>query len=202
MLQKLGIIALAILVTSTTFGAEQKKKDSLSAFSIVPPIQYPDQGKAALTRFSVIYGQHAGIIGLDVGLIGNMTDQFFLGTAISGLFNINNGKTYIIGAQIAGLTNWIKSDAVVAGVQLTAGVNYIKGSGHIGGLQLGLLGNVATNTNIYGFQVGIYNEAADVYGFQFGLVNIARKLHGIQIGLVNIQHEGLIRFLPLINAGF
>lgn len=194
-------IVFVILVCASSFSLAEKR-ESFSGISLIPPIQAPERSEGALTRFSFIYGQHAAILGFDLGLIGNMTDQIFIGSALSGVFNINSGKTFVIGAQVAGLTNWIKGDLVVAGVEATAGLNYVKGTGHVGGLQLAGLGNIAARTNIYGAQIGLYNEAGSVYGFQIGLINVAQSLHGIQIGLINIHKSGLLRIMPGINIGF
>lgn len=202
MLRFIRHLLLITLISATSLFTHAEEDPFPTATALFPPLQVPSRKEGAFSRFSWIYGQHASIIGLDLGLVGNITDKLFIGTAISTLFNINSGKSFVVGAQFAGLTNYIKGDLVVTGVQLTAGLNKVIGTGHVVGAQIGLLGNIAPKTNIYGVQTGLYNEAADVYGFQVGLVNVARKLHGIQLGLINIQQKGAIRFFPLINVGF
>lgn len=170
--------------------------------NIVPPVQFPPSDYMVTgVRASVLWGQHRDMYGIDLGLLGNITDQDFTGIAVSGVFNYTKGTTNVLGLQLAGLANYNAQKTNVYGVQLALGLNSNKAASNVVGLQLALA-NISAFTDIYGVQLGVYNRAKDVYGLQIGLVNVADNLHGIQIGLINFNHKGLIGMCPLINIGF
>jgi hypothetical protein len=171
--------------------------------SIIPPVQFPaDDWNITGLRTSIIYGDHRNVYGFDFGLLGNVTQQDFVGIGISGVANVTHGSTHAIGLQLAGLVNVNTNKTNVYGLQVTAGVNVNTAQSAIYGVQLGLIGNFSSYTDIYGFQIGLINRANNVYGFQIGLVNQAVSLHGIQLGLVNINEKGLFKISPAINIGF
>jgi len=171
--------------------------------SVVPPVQFPPSDyNIAGARISALYGNHRDVRGIDIGVLGNITQQTFTGLAVSGLFNLTKGQTTILGAQIAGITNINRQKTNVFGLQLAGALNYQDAESSVTGLQAAVLGNVAPHTTVYGFQVGLYNRAKSVYGFQIGLVNDTVNLHGIQIGLVNFHRTGLFYVSPIINVGF
>lgn len=171
--------------------------------SIVPPIQFPP-GDFNVTgvRASALWGKHRSVYGIDVGLLGNFTEQTFTGVAVAGGFNKTGGNTTITGFQIAGGANINTNKTTVVGVQAALGMNYNTAAATVSGLQLALLANISPFTDIYGFQVGLYNKAKEVYGVQLGLVNVADNLHGIQIGLVNFNAKGPFAISPILNVGF
>ena len=170
---------------------------------ILDPVQFPQEKySVAGLRFSVLWGNHRDMYGLDFGLLGNRTQQRFVGSAISGVFNLTEGDTTIVGVQLAGLANVNTNKLWVYGVQAALGVNYNEGEAHMTGVQLAPLANLSSHTTVYGAQIGLYNVAREVYGFQIGLVNRTQTLHGIQIGLVNFHHTGLFYVSPILNVGF
>lgn len=173
------------------------------SIAIVPPVQFPP-GDFSVTgvRASVLWGKHRDIYGLDMGLLGNITEQTFTGIGVSGIFNNTRGVTNILGLQLAGLANVNTNKVSVFGIQATLGVNYNTAASMVSGLQLALIANISPFTDIYGFQIGLYNRAKDVYGLQIGLVNVADNLHGIQIGLVNFNNKGPFAISPILNVGF
>lgn len=173
------------------------------SINIVPGAQFPpsDFGVTG-ARLSALIGRNSSVSGIDVGLLGNITSQDFNGVAISGLFNATNGSTKIYGFQLAGLTNINTNKTDVYGIQGTLGINSNTAAASVIGLQLGLLANIAPFTDVYGFQIGLYNRANTVHGFQIGLVNVTNSLHGVQIGLVNVNNQGLFRISPVLNVGF
>jgi hypothetical protein len=194
------IFSLACVLFS--FNSTQAAVSPLSV-SIVPPIEFPPADFTVTgARASVLWGKHRDLYGVDVGLLGNITEQTFTGIAVSGVFNNTRGITNILGLQFAGLANVNTNKVSVYGLQATLGVNYNSAASSIAGVQLGLIANISPFTDIYGFQVGLYNKAKDVYGLQIGLVNVADNLHGIQIGLVNFNSKGPFVVSPLINVGF
>lgn len=197
---------IALLLASSvalSFTPSAQAAMSPVSIAILPPIQFPPSDfDITGLRASLLWGHHRNVYGLDFGLLGNMTDQDFVGVGISGLVNYTTGVTRAIGLQAAGVTNVNLGQTRVYGIQLALAVNYNAAASSVSGLQAALLANIAPFTDIYGFQVGIYNRAKDVYGFQIGVVNDADNLHGIQIGLVNFHRKGTFVVSPIINAGF
>ncbi|MGZ3748347.1 MAG: LA_2272 family surface repeat-containing protein, partial [Pseudobdellovibrionaceae bacterium] len=171
--------------------------------AIVPPVQFPPSDFSVTgVRASALWGKHRDLYGLDVGLLGNITEQSFTGAAVSGVFNNTRNATHILGLQFAGLTNINTNKTDVYGLQATLGVNYNSAASTVAGIQLALLANLSAFTDIYGLQVGLYNRAKDVYGLQVGLVNVTDNLHGVQIGLINFNHKGPFAMSPILNIGF
>ncbi|HMN67979.1 MAG TPA: hypothetical protein PKC28_05520 [Bdellovibrionales bacterium] len=169
---------------------------------VVPPVQFPPEDFSITgARVSLLYGQHRDMYGLDVGVLGNITEQNFVGLAVAGGMNWNKGYTTILGLQLAGVANYGQEKTTVVGVQAALALNVLKAESSVTGLQLALA-NIAGHTSIYGLQVGIYNKALNVYGLQLGLVNVAQSLHGIQIGLINFHTQGLFSVSPILNIGF
>lgn len=170
--------------------------------SVLPPVQFPPSDFSITgVRASVFWGNHRDIYGLDFGLLGNVTQQDFTGLAVSGLTNITHGTTTAIGMQLAGLVNYNTNKTRVYGLQAALGMNYNTAESSVTGLQLALA-NISPNTDIRGFQFGIYNNARNVAGFQIGLVNFTQNLSGIQIGLLNFNHTGFFKVSPILNVGF
>ncbi len=173
------------------------------AFSIIPPVQFPPSDFSITgARFNLLYGKHRDVYGLDIGALGNVTDQTFVGLGVAGVANVTRGTTHAIGLQAAGITNVNTNKTRVYGVQLAGLVNMNTAESMVAGIQVSALANIAEFTDIYGAQIGLYNRAKDVYGFQIGLVNVATNLHGVQIGLANINQKGLISVSPFLNIGF
>ncbi len=189
-------ILVAILLSSNAWAAL-----SPLALSIVPPLQYPASDYSITgARVSALWGRHRDIYGIDIGLLGNITEQDFVGIGVSGLFNATYGTTTVWFLQAALGMNYNKQKTNVYGVQVAA-VNINEAASAIGGLQLALT-NIGDHTTIYGAQVGIYNRALTVNGFQIGIINVTETLRGIQIGLLNFQSKGLFKVSPIINIGF
>lgn len=193
------IFALAFSLGASNAGAAI----SPVSVGIVPPVQFPpsDFGVTGF-RLSGLWGRHRDLYGLDLGLIGNITEQDFLGVALSGVFNMTRGTTTILGFQAAGLANINVQKTNVYGIQATAGVNSNSAQSKIVGVQFAPLANLSEFTTVYGVQFGLYNRAQDVWGLQIGLVNVANSLHGIQIGLANFHFTGTFYVSPIINVGF
>jgi len=169
---------------------------------LVPPLEFPPNDFNIVgARISLIYGKQRDVFGLDLGLVGNTTDGSFGGTAFSGVFNYNKGDVTVLGLQAAGGVNINANKTHVYGLQLAGLANINNAESSVTGLQLALA-NVSEHTQVYGFQVGVYNRAQDVYGFQIGLVNVATNLHGVQIGLLNFNRTGLLAVSPILNVGF
>ena len=172
------------------------------AIDIIPPVQFPPADFSVTgLRASALWGDQRNMYGLDFGLLGNITQQDFVGVGVSGIFNLTHGTTTAVGLQFAGVANVNTSKTSVYGLQAALLSNYNTAESKVVGLQFSLA-NISQFTDIYGVQAGIYNRAKDVYGVQFGLVNVAENLHGLQIGLVNFNHKGPFAVSPILNVGF
>lgn len=133
--------------------AEQSDNTPIE-IALFPPLQLPgtEFGVKGL-RLSVV-GLNREVRGLDLALMGNVTNVEFKGVAIAGLFNYNRGGSTVIGLQVAGVANINSGHSEVYGVQL-AGVN--------------MAGTV------YGLQLGLVNIATELHGVQIGLVNVNKS---------------------------
>lgn len=193
---------ISILLLTLTAHMSHAAMSPLSV-GVVPPVQFPP-GDFSVTglRTSLFYGQHRDMYGLDIGVLGNITEQRFVGLGVSGLFNITRGQASILGLQFAGVTNVATQKMNVVGVQMAGLVNSLSAESSVNGLQVAILANLAAHTTIRGIQLGLYNRARTVHGVQLGLVNVTDSLRGIQIGLVNFHHTGIFAVSPIINVGF
>ncbi|UYL08369.1 hypothetical protein B9G69_015105 [Bdellovibrio sp. SKB1291214] len=198
---KRNIIATIFLSVLLTTSASFAAFTPLSV-NIVPPVQFPPQDFSVTgLRASLLYGHQRDMYGFDFGVLGNITDQDFVGVAVSGIFNATYGTTRVIGLQLAGFGNYNQQKTSVVGVQAALAMNYNVAESSIYGLQLAMA-NINPAASIYGLQLGVYNRARVVYGIQLGLVNIADNLHGIQIGLANFNNSGPFKISPILNVGF
>ncbi len=120
------------------------------AVDLFPPVQFPSSDfEVKGLRLSIV-GKNRGSSGLDIGLLGNMTDQWFNGIAIAGLYNYNKTAADIFGLQVAGIAN----------------VNGI--ASNLYGVQIALYNKV---NKVYGLQIGLINVAKELHGVQIGLIN-------------------------------
>lgn len=196
---------ISVVIVLSFFCSSMSHADSAVtplSVGILPPVQFPgDDYTITGLRASLLWGHHRNVYGLDIGVLGNITDQSFTGIGISGLFNKVGGNANIIGLQLAGLANINTNKADIYGLQLALGSNYNSASSTLVGVQISLA-NLSQFTDVYGAQLGVYNYANEVHGLQIGLVNRAVSLHGIQIGLINFHHKGMIGVSPILNIGF
>ncbi len=148
-----GLLLVTSLICSVRAMAEQSDNTPIE-IALFPPLQLPgtEFGVKGL-RLSVV-GLNREVRGLDLALMGNVTNVEFKGVAIAGLFNYNRGGSTVIGLQVAGVANINSGHSEVYGVQL-AGVN--------------MAGTV------YGLQLGLVNIATELHGVQIGLVNVNKS---------------------------
>ncbi len=171
------------------------------SIAIIPPLQFPtSEFSVTGVRASVLYGRHRDVYGFDVGLLGNITEQEFVGIGLAGGFNLTKGNTTAL-VQAAGVANINTNKTDIIGLQAAALMNMNDAASSVTGLQLAAV-NIAPHTVIRGFQVGVYNRALKVYGIQVGLVNRVDNLYGLQIGLANFHHKGTFVVSPILNFGF
>lgn len=191
-----------ISLTTLVLGAPAHAGVSPLGLAIVPPVQIPtrDYGVAGI-RASVLWGEHRDVYGIDLGGVGNISQNHFWGLAVAGGFNWNKGEATIAGLQAAGVFNLNVNKAKIVGLQVAPVINAnLSESTHVG-LAVSLL-NHSPHMTLVGLQTGLYNRARNVYGIQVGLFNFTENLHGIQLGLLNFNSQGLFAVAPLLNVGF
>jgi hypothetical protein len=195
------LILASFLVSFLHAPVAQAVFTSPLGIAIVPPLQFPHSTfSVSGARVSVLWGAHSNVYGIDVGVLGNITDNKFVGIAVSGVANVTKADATIIGLQAAGIAN-MNQKAHVYGLQVAAVLNYNYAESSLVGFQVAL-GNYSPFMTVTGAQIGIYNQARTVYGFQIGLVNYVENLHGLQIGLVNFNPNGIFAVAPILNVGF
>ncbi len=172
------------------------------SFAIIPPVQFPPSDFSVTgIRLSAGWGRHRDVYGIDIGLIGNITEQTHTGISASGLFNYTKGNVTALGFQLAGGANVNMQKTTIIGLQAALIANYNNAESSVNGVQLSLA-NISDHTHIRGVQIGLYNTARTVYGFQIGLINMTENLYGLQIGLMNFHHSGIFPVAPFLNVGF
>ncbi len=145
------ILALSMLCSFSASAADSD--NSPLGVALFPPLQLPNSGYGITGLRLSLVGSHRESQGIDLALLGNVTNKKFRGLAISGLFNYNSGLATVIGLQASALANINVGASTVYGVQL-AGYN--------------------TAGTVYGLQLGLFNVANDLHGVQIGLFNINR----------------------------
>ena len=119
------------------------------AVGIFPPVQIGSEDASVLgVRLSLPYAKHAGVIGIDAGVV--------------------NDAGYLAGVQI-GLVNLAEE---FHGLQLGV-FNYSEGD-VLGGAQIGLFNKC--DHGVYGLQAGLINFCNRLEGVQIGLINTAERL--------------------------
>lgn len=144
-----GILLIAGIVSSSRAMAAGSDVTPIEV-GLFPPLQLPGTDYAVKGLRLAGVGVNRTFAGLDLGILGNVTDVEFSGIAISGLFNLNRGTSTVYGLQLAGIANLDLGSSEVYGLQL-AGYNY---AGKVHGLQIGLI-NVANE--LHGVQIGLFN---------------------------------------------
>lgn len=169
-------------------------KVSPLAVSLLDECQYPDSLADVMGfRLCLVYGRHANVFGLDIGVVGCGVDGALLGLQTAAVMN---NVAYSNGAlQIGGIVNNCNED--FTGFQIGGVAN--KTSGSLYGAQIGCV-NIAGV--VCGAQVGVFNKAETARGLQIGLINLAQDMKGIQLGLIcGIEHSAY-QYMPLINGRF
>ena len=118
--------------------------------------------------FNMLGGYTAGVNGVEVAGLFNISKFDVRYLQVAGLFNINGGN--VSGVQVAGLGNLVYKDT--KGLQVAGLFNVVKGTSD--GLQV----------------AAIYNKARVMKGFHVGIVNIADTLDGFAVNLFSISKNG------------
>src|SRR3954471_4566193 len=134
------LISILLISVGVFFVSDAQAAVSPVSLSLLPPLQFPPSDFTIIGfRASLLWGRQRDIYGLDLGLLGNITDQTFTGIGIAGGANITHGTTTIIGLQLAGIANVNTNKTTVYGLQAALGVNANTAASSVGGLQLALV---------------------------------------------------------------
>ena len=144
-------------------------------------------------RLCLLYGRHANVSGLDIGVFGCAVDGCLFGLQTSVILNSVGSANGAL--QIGGIANNCLEDFY--GVQLSGIAN--KADGSVYGGQLSTF-NIAKEVG--GTQIGVYNKADTLLGVQIGVINWATDMQGIQLGVLNVIKNGPCPYLPILNANF
>lgn len=102
---------------------------------------------------------------------------------------------YFEGLQV----NILRNEAIDVMSGFQVGVYNTAGRADLFGIQVGLFNEARS---IRGIQAGIINIADSVQGFQVGLINRCETMYGFQVGGVNVIRESELAFMPIVNIGF
>jgi hypothetical protein len=147
-------------------------------------------GLANISRYNVDGAQIGGAANLNGGFTRGMQMAGVYNAAYSGVKGvqisgvINRNAAFFNGMQLSGVMN--SSRGIFKGIQLSGLANTVSGS--MRGVQLSGLYN-QTDT-LHGAQIGLINEVNFAAGLQLGLVNISDDTSGFQIGLINLVRKG------------
>ena len=171
----LSVLAAVVILGAVTPAvyAQDTKPINLALFD---PVQIFKKDIAIEGVRLNIYGNNAGLKGVDIGIANWITGET-VGVQW-GVINYTAGN----------FTGWQSAPVQKVG-------------GHMLGLQSGWLASI--NASGKGLQVSGVTISDDYIGLQLGVVNYAVELHGIQIGLINIiKNGGMLPFFPIFNFSF
>ena len=196
---KKWLMALALAtsgLTSVTCTAEpaHRQVPIPVGISIAEEAQFPSAETDIMGfRLCLLYGRHANVSGLDIGVFGCVADGCLFGLQTSGILNSVGSANGAL--QIAGIANNCLEDFY--GAQIAGIAN--KTDGSVYGGQIGTF-NIAKEMG--GTQIGVYNKADKAFGVQIGVINWATDMQGIQLGVLNVIKNGPCPYMTILNMNF
>ena len=192
---KKNIIAIAVLCATTCAICETQQPQVFPiGIGITDQAEFPvAEADSMGGRLCLVYGRHANVAGLDIGVIGCVVDGSLFGLQTSVLLN-NVGSANGAG-QIAGIANNCYEDFY--GFQVAGIANNTQGCVHGG-----QIASFNMAKELKGTQIAVFNKAEKAVGIQIGVINWATEMKGIQLGVLNIIENSQCPYLPLINANF
>lgn len=164
------------------------------AFSVMPGVSTPQRSwDSVLFRFNLFVGAHRNVYWLDIGVLGNVSDNEMTGLGLAGLFNSTGSSPSAF--NIAGVCNY--SEWNFNGLQLSGGFCWTEG--RFSGLQVALINS---SGRLNGFQIGGVNIAEQGVGTQVGIVNVSSRFQGLQVGVINANLDSSVPVLPVLNFAF
>ena len=192
---KVLAVAVACLLSAYCMADTVKRQMPVPVgISIAEEVQFPSAETDIMGfRLCLLYGRHANVSGLDIGVFGCVADGCLFGLQTSGILNSVGSANGAL--QIAGIANNCLEDFY--GAQISGIAN--KTDGSVYGGQIGTF-NIAKEMG--GTQIGVYNKADKAFGVQIGVINWATDMQGIQLGVLNVIKNGPCPYLTVINANF
>src|SRR5262249_10808246 len=97
---------LLLILFLGLIGAKANAAISPVSIGLLPPLQFPPSDfNITGARVSLLWGEHRSVSGIDIGVLGNISEVSFNGIGIAGIFNMTHGETTIVGLQLAGFAN-------------------------------------------------------------------------------------------------
>jgi len=152
----------------------------------------PKGGPVIGMQIAGLYNASSSVSGIQIAGLANGATSV-TGIQVAGFLNLVENE--MNGIQIGGINNSINRRAVTG-----AQIGVLNFSGSMTGIQIGGLNGA--EENMLGVQIGLINEVKDMRGIQIGIYNTCKTLKGVQIGLINHIENGLIKYLPIVNAQF
>ena len=189
-----GIIFLTAQNISADTVADSGNRPSPFAIGITEEAQFPDSQMDIMGfRLCLIYGRHANVSGLDIGVFGCSVDGSLFGLQTSAVLNYIGSSSGSL--QIAGIANNCLEDFY--GFQIAGIAN--NASGDCIGAQIGTFD---MTKGMYGAQIGVFNKAENAIGLQIGVVNWSKRMQGVQLGLINVIEDSKCPYMLILNAYF
>lgn len=189
-MKNLLLSLLLVGIASTTFAGEVRTREiigvggpspegsAMVGVGLCPPLQYPSSTMdVSIFRFGLLVSKNHNTSGLDLAMLGAMSEGAANGISFGGLFNHSSWD--MNGVQVSSL--------------------YSGASGHANGFQFAM---VTKTGSLTGCQLGIFNFAEQGCGVQVGLINRSERLAGLQLGLINLNLDSSVPVLPLVNFAF
>ena len=190
----LGVVSACLLSVHCMADTAKRQVPVPVGVSIAEEVQFPDVDSDIMGfRLCLLYGRHANVSGLDIGVFGCVADGCSFGLQTSGILNSVGSANGAL--QIGGIANNSLEDFY--GAQISGIAN--KTDGSVYGGQIGTF-NIANEVG--GTQIGVYNKADKAFGVQIGVINWANDMQGIQLGVLNVIKNGPCPYLTIINANF
>ena len=190
----LTVVSACLLSVHCMADAVKRQAPVPFGASIAEEAQFPNADSDIMGfRLCLLYGRHANVSGLDIGVFGCAVDGCLFGLQTSVILNSVGSANGAL--QIGGIANNCIEDFY--GVQLSGIANKVDGS--VYGGQLSTF-NIAQEVG--GTQIGVYNKADKVIGVQIGVINWATDMLGVQLGVLNVIKNGPCQYLPILNANF
>lgn len=191
---RFGVLVASLCVTATLFGGVQQRRAFPLALCLTDLAEFPTSETDIMgCRLCLIYGRHANVSGVDLGVIGCAVDGCLFGLQLSSVLN-DVGSANGTG-QLAGIANNCSED--FCGFQIAGIANNTQGG--IYGAQIGSF-NMAKEMN--GTQIGVFNKAENAVGIQLAVINWATEMKGIQLGVINVIEKSPVPYMPVLNMCF
>ncbi len=184
--------------------------------TLLPPLgsNGPDyQDCVNRISLNLLWGESAGLKGLELGGLANFERDFVEGIQFAGFGNFNRGTTLGLSASgFINTDNGLNGASVAGFMTISRRVTGLQGSGFmnitgpVAGAQIAGFMNIADK--VKGAQAaGFINIAEDVTGAQVsGFMNIAGNVKGTQVGFINIAdhyESGVpIGFISFVEDGY